>query len=151
VAKFRAIRTRKLKLPQRVLPEAQAILTSFQRRGVREASRYPRQLPAKPRVNKKTGETTERKLYKRTNSLARSWSRESGVSGQGNKLIATVVSSPATAPYNILVVGPVKGAKGKRQTKEMRRRNWVSAPTLLDELWDTTYEPRLRKLLTNKA
>lgn len=147
---FKAIKGKKLKLPTRVLPQAQIILQDFQRRGVNEVSKYPVQLPAKDRIDKRTGKRTKRPRYKRTNSLARSWSRESGVTGTGRRLTATVVSSPGTAPYNVQVVGPVFGARGKRQTKEMRRRNWPSAPKELEKIWNERAVPRLERLLTNQ-
>ena len=107
MATFKAIKSKKLKLPTRVLPQAQKILTDFQREGVREASRYPAQKPP-------TDPT--RKAYKRTGSLGRSWSRESGIVGQGRTLTARVISAPGTAPYNIHVVGPKTGPKGKPLT-----------------------------------
>ncbi len=141
MATFKAIKSKKLKLPTRVLPQAQKILTDFQREGVREASRYPAQKPP-------TDPT--RKAYKRTGSLGRSWSRESGIVGQGRTLTARVISAPGTAPYNIHVVGPKTGPKGKRQRQEMARRNWTSAPQLLGDLWDDRYVPRFEALLTNR-
>ena len=63
---------------------------------------------------------------------------------------ATIVSSPALAPYNIRVVGPTTGPKDERQTREMARRNWPAAPDLLAELWRQDALPRLEDLLTNK-
>lgn len=138
--RFKAIKGKKLKLPTRVLPQARVLLTDFQRRGIFEVSKYPPQLPPK---------TPGAKPYKRTNSLARSWSAESGVSGSGKSIQAKVISSPALAPYNIYVVGPRTGAKGERQTAEMRRRNWPAAPDVLEKLWENRTLPRLERLLQN--
>ena len=142
MAKFKAIKGKKLKLPTRVLPQARIILTQFQRKGVFEASKYPPQLPPK---------TQGAKPYRRTGKLGQSWSAESGVRDRTNAIEARVVSSPAQAPYNILVVGPVEGLKGERQTKEMQRRKWPSAPALLEEIWESDTRPRLEDLFTNRT
>lgn len=146
--KFRAIKGKKLKLPVAVMPQARQILTDFQRRGLEQASRYPPQIPPKARhsADKRRKPTP----YRRTGSLLKSWSRTSGVTGSGKSISARIVSSPALAPYNILVVGPTSGAKGARQTKEMQRRNWPSAPALLAEMWEATTLPLLEALLTNQ-
>jgi hypothetical protein len=136
---FRAIKGKKLKLPQRVFPQARQIMVEFQRKGLFDASVYPVQLPPK---------TPGARPYKRTNSLARSWSAKSGVTGT-KSITARIISSPAIAPYNILVVGPVFGPKGKRQTQEMKRRNWESAPRVLERLWESMALPRLETLLRN--
>lgn len=149
MAKFKAIKGKKLKLPTRVMPQARVILTDFQRKGVDRASKYPAQLPPKPRHS--ADKRRKPRPYRRTGSLLKSWSRSSGVTGRGKSISARIVSSPALAPYNVLVVGPKTGAKGERQTKEMQRRNWPSAPALLEDLWESDARPRLERLLTNQS
>jgi hypothetical protein len=58
--------------------------------GLRELSIYPPQRPPRGRVP-----------YRRTNTLARSWSRE--VRHMGNTIVGRVLSNGSIAPYNIYV------------------------------------------------
>lgn len=133
-SRFRPIRGRKIQLPRNVLPQARAELTRFQREGLSLVSQYP------PQQQTKSG-------YRRSGSLLRSWSRESGVSGGARRLEARIISSGGIAPYNVYVVGPARGRKGERQTAEMRRRGWPAAPDVLADLWDQEYVPRFQRLL----
>jgi hypothetical protein len=149
--KFKAIQGRKLRLPARVQPRARQILTNFQRAGVHTVSQYPPQMPAKPRVSQSGKPLSARPIYKRTGSLGRTWSAESGVTtrggARGTTIEASVISAPALAPYNIHVVGPKTGPKGERQTEEMARRNWPAAPDVLSDLWSDRYVPQFFELL----
>jgi hypothetical protein len=139
---WKRIKSRKLKLPINVQRDALALMEEFQREGVSRASKYPRQIASLPKFSEKTGKRLNRKRYKRTLSLARSWRQESTVVVRKGKIEGRVISSPTIAPYNIHVIGPKDGPPKKRQTPEMTRRKWPDAPELLENLFEDNYRQR---------
>lgn len=74
------------------------------------------------------------KVYVRTNTLKRSWSKK-GPSQKGGELIVIVASSGNVAPYNVFVRGPRKGRNGRRQARHMAARGWRSVTEIADLLW----------------
>lgn len=83
------------------------------------------------------------RVYVRTNTLKRSWSRKVEV---GRDLVGTVQSSGQIAPYNVYVRGPVKGRKHKRQAAHMRARGWLSVTDIMDVRWPKSRE-RFRRIM----
>jgi hypothetical protein len=71
--------------------------------------------------------------YRRTNALKNSWSRKTEV--KSGVLVGEVMSSSATAPYNIYVRGPKTGTKGNRQAKRMAERGWKSITEIIEDEW----------------
>jgi hypothetical protein len=88
-------------------------------------------------------------VYRRTNTLKRSWSNKIGWGLVSRALVGEIRSSGNIAPYNKYVRGPIKGAKGKRQAAHMARRGWLSVETIRDEEWPKA-ERDFRRILAGK-
>lgn len=81
--------------------------------------------------------------YRRTGTLGRGWRFEFR-SRSGDRIETEVFND---VDYAVHVQGPKRGRKGRRQTREMRRRNW---PNITDESREvfSRFRPPIVRILT---
>ncbi len=107
---------------------------------IRAMADYPQQetatgaaqsLGARFGAKKRKGSKVGRKGYKRTGTLGRGW--KIGRRRRGRTITSIEVINRVR--YAVHVQGPRRGAKGRRQTADMRRRGWPNITTESKRVW----------------
>jgi hypothetical protein len=83
--------------------------------------------------------------YRRTGGLGRGW--KIGRRRRGKTVTSIEVLNRVR--YAVHVQGPRRGAKGRRQTREMRRRGWPNITTESKRVW-RRHRPGIVRIITQR-